>query len=138
MRALALLLLLASPAAAQQALTAEEFEAIVTGRTLTYGEPGQTPYGIEHYFPNRRVTWAFADSDDCVEGTWRQQGPASSPAICFDYEGDIEPQCWRIFREGDGLRADYLGDGPSGDAAGGSVLYEVEDGGALVCGGAGV
>lgn len=134
MRLALLLLALATPALGQEALTAEEFEAIVTGRTLTYGEAGQPPYGIEHYFPNRRVAWAWLESEECIEGFWYQRGPAQDPAICFEYEDDLEPQCWRVFREGNGLRAEFLNDGQ-----GGQVLYEiVEEPGGLVCGGVGV
>ncbi len=128
------LVALAAPALAQEAVTAEEFEALVEGRTLTYGEPGQEPYGLEHYFPNRRVTWAFVGSNECIEGTWHAEGPADAPAICFDYQNDIETQCWRIFREGDGLRAEYLNDGGTS-----TMLYELaDDPNGLVCGGVGV
>lgn len=133
MRALLLLALLATPALAQDPVTAEEFEALVEGRTLTYGEEGQPPYGIEHYFPNRRVTWAFLGSDQCLEGEWYAEGPPDSPAICFVYEDGLDPQCWRFFREGDALRAEFLDDGGS------MVLYELqEEDGGLVCGGVGV
>ena len=133
MRALLLLLALATPACAQDAVTAEEFQALVEGRTLTYGAPGQPPDGIEHYFANRRVTWAFLGSDDCLEGTWHAEGPPESPAICFEYEDDIGPQCWRFYHEGNGLRAEFLGEG------GGLTLYELKDDDTgLVCGGVGV
>ena len=133
MRALLLLLVLASPAAAQDQVTAEEFEELVEGRTLTYGAEGDPAYGIEYYRPNRRVTWAFLGTDQCLEGTWYPEGPADSPAICFVYEDDAEPQCWRFFREGEGLRAEFLNDGGS------TVLYElVEEKAGLVCGGVGV
>ncbi len=124
---------LASPALSQEVITAEEFEALVEGRTLTYGQPGQEPYGMEHYFPNRRVTWAFMGSEECVEGTWHAEGPPEAPAICFDYEDDIQTQCWRIYRDGEGLRAEYLNDGST------TLLYELVDNpGGLVCGGVGV
>ena len=133
MRTLLLLACLATPAFAQEVVTAEEFEEIVTGRTLTYGEPGFSPYGIEHYFPNRRVTWGWVGSDECMEGRWYEKGPPEASAICFVYEGDLEPQCWRFYREGEALRAEFLGDG------GATVLYEIaEEDGGLVCGGVGV
>ena len=133
MRSLLLLLCLARPALAQDPVSAEEFEALVQGRTLTYGEPGQPPYGIEHYFPNRRVTWAFLGSDECLEGTWYEAGPPQAPAICFKYQDDIEPQCWRFTRKGESLQAEFLGEG------GGLTLYELkDDDGGLVCGGTGV
>lgn len=133
MRALLLCLALALPVAAEEAVTAEEFEAMVVGRTLTYGAPGAPPYGIEHYFPNRRVTWAWLGTNECIEGEWYAEEQAEGPAICFVYEDDLDPQCWRFFREGDGLRAVFLADG------GGTVLYEMaEEESGLVCGGVGV
>lgn len=133
MRLLLALAFLATPALAEEPVSAEEFESLVEGRTLTYGEPGQPPYGIEHYFPDRRVTWAFLGSDECLEGTWYAEGPKDSPAICFVYEDGLPPQCWRFFREGDALRAEFLNDGGS------TVLYELrEEENGLICGGVGV
>ena len=129
---LAPLLLLPLPALAEQALTADAFEALVEGRTLTYGEEGFEPYGMEHYFDGRRVAWGWVGDDACTWGDWYQEGPDDDPAICFVYEDDPEPKCWQVFREGDGLRATFLNDG------GMTALYEiVEKPGALVCGGAG-
>jgi hypothetical protein len=135
MRALPVLaLLLPLPALAEQPLSGQEFEALVEGRTLTYGQAGQAPYGVEHYHPDRRVTWAWAADDACSAGTWYEEEREGLPALCFLYEHDPEtPRCWRVFRDGDGLRATFL-DG--GDA---SVPYEiVDEPGGLVCGGAGV
>ena len=137
MRALLLALLLPWPALAQEAvaqkaLGGDAFEAMVEGRTLTYGAEGQAPYGVEHYFAGRRVAWAWIDSTECKPGSWREEARPDGPAICFDYDDDPEPKCWRLFREGDGLRATYLNDG------GATVLYElVEEPGSLVCGGVG-
>ena len=54
-----LLALLPLPALAERPLTGAEFERLVEGRTLTYGEAGQKPYGVERYHPGRRVTWAW-------------------------------------------------------------------------------
>jgi hypothetical protein len=123
----------ALPAAAQEALGAAEFEALVEGRTLTYGAQGAEPYGIEHYHPGRRVTWAWVGTTDCLSGRWYEDGPSDDPAICFVYEDDpASPQCWQVYREAEGLRAVFLGGGES-------VLYEVgEASGGLVCGGVGV
>jgi hypothetical protein len=134
MRILALLLA-ATPALAERPLTGAEFESLVEGRTLTYGHAGTAPYGVEHYHPGRRVTWAWLDGAECSAGKWYEEGPADDRAICFLYEHDPEePKCWQLFREGDGgLSAVFLNDG------GTTVLYEiVEDPGSLVCGGAGV
>lgn len=116
---------LAAPLAAEPTLSAEEFEATVTGRTLTYATP-EGPYGIERYLPGRRVTWGFLDGE-CYEGEWYPEGDA----ICFVYEGLDDPQCWRFRQDGDGLRAEFLGDA-------GNWLFEMtEDGLPLVCGGVG-
>jgi hypothetical protein len=115
----------ALPVVAEAPLTAEEFEAEVTGRTLTYASP-EGPYGIERYLPGRRVTWGFLDGE-CFEGEWYPEGDA----ICFTYDGIDEVQCWQFWREGEGLRAKFLGES-------GNWLFEMtEDGLPLVCGGVG-
>lgn len=96
-------LFLALPAAAQAPLTAEEFEAYATGKTLSYALGGQV-FGTEQYLPGRRVVWAFEGSD-CQYGRWYPQGEQ----ICFAYE-DGEPQCWVFARDGSGLSARYMND----------------------------
>lgn len=134
MRLALVLALLPLPALAERPLTGAEFEELVEGRTLTYGYQGRKPYGVEHYHPGRRVTWAWTADDECSAGTWHEEKGPGGPAICFLYEHDPEtPKCWQVFRDGEGLRATFLGDGGS------SVLYEIaDDPGSLVCGGAGV
>lgn len=136
MRLALLLAVLAGPALAQTPLGVpiggDEFEALVEGRTLTYGEGGREPYGIEHYFEGRAVAWAWMGSDECQRGTWYEEPTAQGPSICFVYDGDPDPKCWLFFLEGEALRAVYLGDG------GATVLYElVDEPGGLVCGGVG-
>ncbi|RMH38816.1 MAG: hypothetical protein D6688_14665 [Alphaproteobacteria bacterium] len=69
-------------------LSVEEFERLVTGRTLYYGIRGRA-YGAEQYLPGRRVLWSFLD-DHCEEGRYYQDGQA----ICFVYDTLPEPQCW--------------------------------------------
>jgi hypothetical protein len=123
--ALILFVTAAPQARAEAPLTPEAFEAEVTGRTLTYATP-EGPYGIERYLPGRRVTWGFLDGQ-CYEGEWYPEGDA----ICFVYDGIDEVQCWRFWRDGEGLRAEFTG-------AGGGLMFEmVEDGLPLVCGGVG-
>lgn len=100
-------------AAAETPMTAAEFEAYTTGRTLIYGTGG-VAYGIEEYRPGRRVVWSFLD-EDCVEGVWYPQ----DEAICFAYEGREEPQCWVFFRDAEGLSAITVDD-PDG-----TRLYEI-------------
>ena len=70
---LALALCAAGPAAAQDAMTAAEFEAHVEGRTMTYATAGGAPYGAEEYRPGRRVRWSVLDGE-CLEGVWYERG----------------------------------------------------------------
>ena len=86
-------------------MSASEFEAYTTGKTLTFLENGQA-YGAEEYKPGREVIWSFLDGE-CQEGTWYAQGKQ----ICFVYEGaEDTPQCWEFYREGSGLRAIFAGE----------------------------
>jgi hypothetical protein len=127
MRIAALLLLLAASALAQTPMTAEEFAALVTGNILTYAQNGE-PYGIEYYGENRRVIWSFLDGK-CQNGRWYQDGAN----ICFIYDFDPDPQCWRFYDDPQGLRAVFATD-PSNTA-----LYQVENGDLdLICDNLGV
>ncbi|MDF0599982.1 hypothetical protein P1J78_04490 [Psychromarinibacter sp. C21-152] len=110
-----LALSLAAPAAAQDAMTAEEFESYVTGRTLTYHDQGEA-YGIEQYLPNRQVRWAYL-GDECWDGYWYAEGEN----ICFVYEHDTTPKCWRFTESGGRLSAVFMG------SETGRELYEVEN-----------
>ncbi len=103
-------------AAAERPLTAEEFEAEVEGRTLSFQVFGQ-PYGAEQYFPGRRVLWAFI-GEPCQEGIWYPR----DEMICFLYREPPEEQCWQFFLQPNGrLRAVFIGpEGPS------TELYEAE------------
>lgn len=92
-------------------MTGAEFDAYVTGKTLTYAENG-VAYGAEQYLPNRKVRWAF-DKDTCLYGAWYEQGEA----ICFIYEDGSAPQCWHFFSQNGKLRAEFQGDS-------GTELYE--------------
>lgn len=109
--------LLALPASAGEGpdpMGAAEFDAYVTGHTITYNQFGQ-PYGIEEYLPGRKVRWAFT-ADECQYGTWYEdQGQ-----ICFVYEYDPTPQCWAFWLEDGTLRALFEGNQP------GEELVEVE------------
>lgn len=104
----------ALPALADTPLNADEFEAHVEGRTLTFHFEGQ-PYGVEQYLPQRRVLWAFI-GDECQEGVWYQR----QDMICFAYDVNPDEQCWHFYRTPTGLRGVFVGaDGP------GTELYEV-------------
>jgi hypothetical protein len=96
MRLLALAVALATfalPATAQTPLTAEEFEAHVTGKTVTYRQQGSI-FGIEEYLPGRKVRWSVAPGE-CQYGSWYPQ----DRSICFVYEYDPEPHCWTFWKE---------------------------------------
>lgn len=107
---------------AAEPMSAAEFEAYVTGKTLFYGSSG-APYGAEIYHENRRVTWSFLDGE-CKEGYWYNEGTN----ICFVYEDRIEPQCWTFQRGPNGLIASFEND-PTSEA-----LYEAQDvGEEMIC-----
>ncbi|MGZ9811775.1 hypothetical protein ACXN5S_15030 [Pseudoroseicyclus sp. H15] len=126
MTRLALLaLLLASPAAAQDAMTADEFEAFVTGKTLGYAS-GDEPYGVERYTEGRRVLWAYV-GDECIEGEWYPKGED----ICFVYPDFGDEQCWRFTMNAGELTARFTGEGSS------QTVYSVSEA-PLICPGYGV
>lgn len=107
MRALFALCCLAGPALAEPPpLTAEEFDALTLGRTMTWSEFGSV-YGVEYYLPNRQVRWT-AVGDDCKTGHWYPEGQA----ICFLYEDDPAPDCWKITVSGPDLLAHYTTSAP--------------------------
>lgn len=108
-------LLLPGPAAAQDALSAAEFETLTLGKTYYYGADGR-PYGAEEYLEGRRVRWSFLDGQ-CMDGHWWEEGGL----ICFAYEDHPDdPHCWSFQQTPGGLSARFEND-PSG-----RELYEVE------------
>lgn len=104
MRALVVVCALASPALALPPMTAEEFEAHVTGKTLDYSLDGAV-YGREVYLPGRRVHWARTGGD-CKTGTWYPEGRQ----ICFLYADDPTPKCWSLWPDGTGLAGRFATD----------------------------
>ena len=108
---LAALLLAAPGQAADISVTAEAFEALSTGRTLTYSLGGEV-YGTEQYLSGRRVLWAF-EGEECRTGAWYED----EGRICFVYEAGSDPQCWTYFRDAGGLKAQFAGDPPGAEAA---------------------
>lgn len=114
MRALALAILLAPPAFAETPLTAEEFEAHVTGKTLTY-QQFDSLFGVEEYLPGRKVRWSVSP-DTCQYGTWYPEGEA----ICFVYEYTPVPSCWTFWLRGGALVV------LSTNGLPGEELYEVD------------
>ena len=104
---------LALPAQAETAMTPAEFEAYVSGKTLSYAESGVV-WGAEQYLPDRKVIWAFTD-DICSYGVWYAVGDQ----ICFLYEDQPDPQCWAFFAGANGLTARYM------NQPGGTALAEL-------------
>lgn len=106
MRILALIVaLFALPVRAADApMSAEAFEAYATGKTLTYATGGEV-YGAEQYLPGRKVLWAFK-GQECRRGFWYED----AGQVCFVYEHDPAPQCWRFFTGPGGLRAQFADD----------------------------
>lgn len=96
--------LTATAAAAERPLTAEEFQARVSGKTLEFAVGG-VPFGVEQYLRNRQVRWSYLN-DTCDEGYWYPEGEQ----ICFVYETIPSPQCWTFYLEGDALTARFEGD----------------------------
>ena len=116
MRSLAVCLVLASNAAAQEGMTADEFDAYVTGRTITFSTVTNPSFGVERYLPGRRVMWSTFDGI-CQYGVWFE----SKGDICFRYDGDPEHKCWTIFDDPAGLRGVYTTNPNT------TVIYEVPD-----------
>ena len=114
MRGLAALALLATPALAEAPLSAEAFEAHVTGHTLTYWQYDRV-YWIEEYLPDRRVRWSVAPNE-CQYGSWYPEGDY----ICFVYEYDPNPSCWTFRLDAGRLVALSIADAP------GAELFETE------------
>ena len=95
-------------------MSAAEFEAYTTGKTLSYARQGSAPYGAEQYLPGRRVLWAFND-DECNSGRWHED----LGLICFVYEDNPTPQCWSFFRDGGRITALFE------NVEGATALYEI-------------
>ena len=105
MRLTLALALLATTASAQERLSAEEFDRLLTGQTVTYLLDDGVTTGIEAYHPGGRVTWQVRDGL-CQKGRWFQEGDQ----ICFLYQGDTAPHCtWFSHRDGTFISAHISG-----------------------------
>jgi hypothetical protein len=104
MRALILATLLATPLVAETPMTAEEFDAFATGRTLTYQTPDAV-FGTEEYLPGQKVRWSDGTAG-CYAGSWF----AKNDKICFVYQGVANPACWTFVQTGSRVRADFSDD----------------------------
>lgn len=113
--AIAICALCALPAAAQDIMSAAEFDAYTRGKTLFYGRGGEA-YGAEIYHENRRVQWSFLDGD-CRDGEWYEE----AGLICFVYEDNPDPQCWSFVEGNRGLTARFENEPNT------TELYEAQD-----------
>lgn len=103
MRLVLALVALPGLAWAETPLSAAEFDARTTGRTMTYAQEGQI-WGREQYLPGHKVIWAF-EGAACKYGTWAELAPG---LICFTYEdAPTEQECWRFFNRETGLFAQF-------------------------------
>ncbi|MBO6790246.1 MAG: hypothetical protein JJ894_06880 [Dinoroseobacter sp.] len=102
----------ASPSlGSEDVLSAEEFDALATGKTLFFSRHGN-PYGAEEYRRDRSVIWSFLNGE-CQYGRWM---PGPDQSICFVYEfRPNEPICWSFFRENGDIQARVLGAAPEDD-----------------------
>lgn len=116
-------ILAALPAAAESTMDAQAFENYTHGKTLFYGQNGET-YGAEIYLDNRRVRWSFLDGE-CKEGSWYED----AGQICFVYEDEPgNPQCWKFTKGQGGLIARFE------NMPGATELYEAGDlGQEMIC-----
>lgn len=85
-------------------MTAAEFEAWSTGKTLTYSVEGSL-WGSEAHQAGRE-TLNETDDGTCEPGRWFPRGDD----ICFAYLSAPGPYCWRFLREGDQVTALYADD----------------------------
>lgn len=97
MRTVLAVLFLALPASAEPSMTAAEFDAYATGRTLDFANQSGV-FGTEEYLPGRRVRWAGMDGI-CKFGSWYEK----AGYICFAYDGYAGEHCWTLWRDGDHL-----------------------------------
>ncbi|MDQ2065838.1 hypothetical protein Q9295_05610 [Xinfangfangia sp. CPCC 101601] len=107
--------LLSAPRPTGPAMTADEFDAYVTGKVLTYSKYDWI-YGTEEYLPGRRVRWQVT-GDLCQYGHWYEK----SGLICFTYEYAQGEHCWTFWQEDGLLRA------LTTDDLAGEPLSEVKD-----------
>ena len=84
-------------------LSAAEFDAYATGKTLHYAKGGVV-WGSEQYLPGHQVLWAYTDQP-CEFGQWYE----NDRAICFVYEGKEVPNCWYFYLGATGLIARFAG-----------------------------
>lgn len=120
MRALLTLALFIAPQMvwAQTQLSADDFDARTSGKTITYATPDGAYYGTEQYLDGRRVRWMYSNGT-CAEGIWFPEGDN----LCFLYEGQINAQCWIAEDRAGRIFAYTLGTNPN-DAIGSTIISD--------------
>jgi hypothetical protein len=115
-RLAAIVALIGTSALAETPMTGAEFDAYATGKTLSFGTPGNPDFGVEQYLPGRDVIWSPAP-DVCIKGVWFEQ----NGDICFLYDHDPEPKCWAVYPTENGIRAEFT------NRPGTTVIFESRD-----------
>ena len=89
-----LFLLIASPCAAMDPISPDQFLDVAAGKTLTFRvEPTGDLVGVEQFLNRGRSVWARANGT-CAYGTVSVQGPR----LCFAYDDDPGRQhCWLTY-----------------------------------------
>lgn len=98
------LLLIASPAFAEEPVSPSEFRAFAEGYTLYFEHDGKS-FGSEAFESGGRTLWRYNDGS-CLDGAWRPHGAQ----ICFFYGDGADVLCWRALRDAGGLLVRLLGD----------------------------
>lgn len=86
--------LLATPPAAQDRITPDQFLDLAAGRTLTFDHyPGGSRVGVEEFLSRSRSVWARSDGS-CTYGEITVEGLH----VCFLYDDDpFNRHCWVPF-----------------------------------------
>jgi hypothetical protein len=124
---LALILLAAMPAAAEEKVVSpSEFREYAEGWTLYFERDGE-PFGSESFGPDGDTTWRYRDGT-CADGAWRPHGAQ----ICFLYDqnDNNDVLCWRVLRDKEGLLARLL----NGESQGLELRVTGRDNKPLLCG----
>ncbi|MCP5084426.1 MAG: hypothetical protein GY948_22280 [Alphaproteobacteria bacterium] len=114
-------LLLALPAAAEEIISPDEFEALSTGKTLYFTQDGRR-FGAEQFYTRRRSLWQF-NGGECADGVWYDVGDM----ICFEYDGNPDIQCWHFIKTDNGFVARPDGGSPDADITMSSIDAEPLD-----------
>lgn len=76
-------------------MSVEEFVELSEGHTLHFQDRFGDYAGGETFFEGQQTIWQYSDGT-CTRGEWWAEGDA----ICFVYDLNPEPQCWRMIEDG--------------------------------------